>query len=369
MLDLEAGHGFVDALLRVWEAGDAFFPIDRRLPKAEAERVVEVVRPTAVIESDGQRRRLDGGEPLEADDAVVIATSGTTGVPKAVIHTHGSVRASALATSKAIDVDPAADHWLACLPPAHVGGLSVILRALVTGTPLTVHQRFDPVETDQAARDGANLVSLVTRALTQIDVAGFRRIVIGGAAPPPGLPDHVVATYGMTETGSGCVYGRYPIDGVQMQADEVGEIEIKADLLLRAYRTLEGEVDPLSHDGWFRTGDLGRIEEDGRVSIYGRAGDMIISGGENVHPVRVEQVLVTHPGVDEAVVLGRADPDWGHRVVACITTPADSTAPTLAELRELVKSELAAWNAPKELVLFDEFPKTALGKIRRSELL
>ncbi len=211
------------------------------------------------------------------------------------------------------------------------------------------------------------LVSLVTRALNQVDIFGFRKVLIGGAAPPPDLADHVIATYGMTETGSGCVYDGYPLDGVQLRATEAGEIEIKADLLLRAYRTKDGEIDPFTDEGWFRTGDLGRLDPDGRLWIDGRAGDMIITGGENVWPHRIERVLESHAGIAEAAVIGRRDPEWGHRVVAVIVPVAD-TAPTLDEVREWVRTELPAWNAPKELVVLDALPKTALGKIRRAEL-
>ncbi len=367
MLDLPAGQGFVDALQRVWDSGDAAFPLDQRLPRAEADRVIAVVRPTAVITSDGERRALDGGEPVTAGDAIVVATSGTTGDPKAVIHTHRSVAASAHATSDGLGADPTTDCWLACLPPAHIGGLAVIARALITGTELVVHEQFDPAATDRAAAEGATLVSLVTRALNQVDVHRFRKILIGGAAPPPDLPDHVIATYGMTETGSGCVYGGYPLDGVELRAAPNGEIEIRADLLLRAYRTRDGEVEPFTADGWFTTGDLGRIDADGRLWIDGRAGDMLITGGENVWPHRVERILELHPAIAEAAVVGRPDPQWGHRLVAFIVVDGDQT-PALDEIRDHVRADLPVWYSPKELVVVDSLPKTALGKIRKSEL-
>ena len=366
---MAAGPGFVDALQRVWAAGDAVFPLDRRLPKAEAKRVQAVVRPTAVIEDDGARRSLDGGLALPDGDAIVVATSGTTGHPKAVIHTHKSVAASAHATSGGLDADPATDRWLGCLPPAHIGGLAVIMRALITGTDLVVLESFDPAAADQAAADGATLVSLVTRALNQVDVTGFRKILIGGAAPPPDLPEHVIATYGMTETGSGCVYGGYPLDGVELRAAANGEIEIRADLLLRAYRTVDGEIDPFTADDWFPTGDLGRLDPDGRLWIDGRAGDMIITGGENVWPHRTEQVLTQHSAIAEAAVVGQTDPEWGHRVVACVVAADGQTVPPLSEIRDLVQQGLPLWYAPKELVVLDELPKTALGKIRKPDLL
>ncbi len=146
MLDMAAGPAFVDALKQVWDDGDAAFPLDQRLPQTEADRVIAVAQPTAVIGNDGERRALPGGKSVQLGDAIVVTTSGTTGEPKAVIHTHASVAASAHATSDGLGADPKTDRWLACLPPAHIGGLAVIMRALITGTELVVHSTFDPAE-------------------------------------------------------------------------------------------------------------------------------------------------------------------------------------------------------------------------------
>ena len=368
MLDLDPGPGFVEQLQRVWEAGDAVFPLDRRLPKAEAERVIAVVSPTAVIGEDGERRSLEGGLPTQPGDAVVVATSGTTGMPKGVVHTHDSVLASAKATSEGIGADPSTDRWLACLPPAHIGGLAVITRALVTGTGLIVHSSFDPMAVDQAARDGATLVSLVTRALNQVDVNGFRKVLIGGAAQPPNRPEHVIATYGMTETGSGCVYEGWPLEGVEMRASAKAEIQLRGPMLLRCYRTADGEHSPVDNEGWFSTGDLGRVEDDGRLWVDGRAGEMIVTGGENVWPSRIERVIESHEAVAEVAVVGRPDPEWGSRVCAVIVAEAGRNPPSVEELREHVLAELPAWNAPKEVVVVEALPRTSLGKIRRSDL-
>ncbi|MGI9615150.1 MAG: AMP-binding protein, partial [Acidimicrobiales bacterium] len=213
---MRGGPSYVEAIKRIWDAGDAIAPIDLRLPPAERERVMAAITPTAIVEEDGEIRSLDGGQPVEDGDAAVVATSGTTGEPKAVIHTHSSIEASANATSTALGVDPTSDRWLACLPLAHIGGLAVVMRCLVTGTDVEVHDRFDPAAVDRAAADGATLVSLVTRALTQVRAEGFRRIIIGGAAPPPDRPPNVIATYGMTETGSGIVYDRSPLEGLEL---------------------------------------------------------------------------------------------------------------------------------------------------------
>lgn len=381
-LALDGGPAFVDALQRVWDRGDAVFPLDPRLPATEAKRVLSAMAPAAIIESDGEQRSLDGGQAIEPGDALVVATSGTTGLPKGVVHTHAGVCASAVATSAAIGVDPTEDRWLGCLPLAHIGGLSVVTRALLTDTPLDVHPRFDVSAVREAAATGTTLVSLVTRALTQLDTNLFRMIVIGGAAPPPDRPINVVATYGMTESGSGIVYERKPIDGVEIRIDDDDEIWLRGPMMLRTYR--DG-TDPKDANGWFRTGDLGMMtsafsnaaiddtalhsaaSDDEYLHVFGRRGDVIVTGAEKVWPARVEPLLNEQPGVAEAVVVGRPHPDWGHQVVAVIV-PSTDQDPSLDQLRDAVRAQLPVWYAPQAIELVSALPKTALGKVRRDQI-
>ncbi len=366
-LALDPGQQFVSALRQVWANGDAAFPLDSRLSEAEQSRIMAAVMPTAVIEADGEPRRLNGGRPTEPGDALVVATSGSTGDPKAVVLTHDAVGASATATSAALKVDPTSDRWLCCLPPAHIGGLSVITRAIVTDTPLEVHPTFDAAAVRRSAAKGTTLVSLVTRALSEVPATLFRRILLGGAAPPPDRPANVIATYGMTETGSGVVYERRPLDGVEIRIDQAGQIWVRGPMLLRAYRTPVGDENPLDGAGWFPTGDLGTFNPDGSLRVFGRQGDVIVTGGEKVWPQRVEPLLCRQPGVADAAVVGRQHPDWGHEVVALVVGTQQGS-PTLPQLREAVKAELPVWYAPKALVLVPQLPRTALGKIQRDKL-
>jgi O-succinylbenzoic acid--CoA ligase len=264
-----------------------------------------------------------------------------------------------VATSRRLAVDPARDHWLACLPLAHVGGLSVVTRALVTGTPLTVLRGFDA---DAVQRSEATLVSLVATALGRIDPGRFRVIVLGGAAPPADLPANAVTTYGMTETGSGVVYDGLPLDGVEVRIDDGGQILLRGPMLLRCYRSGE---NPKDGGGWFPTGDAGRIDRDGRLHVAGRMADLIITGGENVWPDPVEAALRTHPAVADVAVAGRPDPEWGERVVAFVVPATGAPVPALDGLRAAVKETLPAYCAPKELVLVEALPRTALGKIQK----
>jgi len=341
---------FVETLLRAWEGGDAVLPVDPRLPPPARARLLEDL----------------GDREVEAGDALVVATSGTTGHSKGVILTHDAVEASARATSVRLAVDPATDHWLACLPLAHVGGLAVVTRALFTGTPLTVQDGFDPAAVEHSR---ATLVSLVPTALRRADTSRFRVVVIGGSAPPEDLPANAVTTYGLTETGSGVVYDGRPLDGVEVKLDpKTAEILVKGRMLLRAYRTAGSDVPALLPGGWFATGDAGRFAADGRLVVDGRLTDLIVTGGENVWPQPVEDILRRHPAVADAAVTGRPDPEWGQRVVAVVVPVRPGQPPTLDELRGAVKNELGAWHAPRELVLVDALPRTGLGKIRRSEL-
>jgi o-succinylbenzoate---CoA ligase len=341
-IDLPGGPDFVDELRRIWDAGDAAFPIDQRLPAPARDDLCATMRV---------------GEPVEPGDALVVATSGSTGHPKGVVLTHDAVAASAAATSARLGVT-AGDHWLACLPLSHVGGLSVVTRALHTGTRLTVLPAFDAEAVNASP---ATLVSLVATTLPRIDPTRFRTIVLGGSRPPADRPANTVATYGMTETGSGVVYDGVPLDGVEVDIAPDGEIRVRGPMLLRAYR--DGPV-PLTSEGWFPTGDLGHWLDDGRLHVEGRRGDLIITGGENVWPDSVEAALADHPDVAEVMVRGVDDPEWGQAVEAVVVPR--TTAPTLESLRDHVKQRHPAFMAPRHLTIVTALPRTALGKLRRA---
>jgi o-succinylbenzoate---CoA ligase len=360
-IDLPGGDRFVDALRRTWDEGDAAFPVDRRLPPPARQALLDTIAPDRLVDELGAHR-LDG-RGVDEGDALVVATSGTTGSPRGVVLTHAAVEASAAATSSRLDVSHH-DTWLACLPLSHVGGLSVVTRALVTGTGLVVHDGFGADAVQAAARHGATLVSLVPTTLRRIDPHLFHTVVLGGSRPPEDLPGNVVTTYGMTETGSGVVYDGVPLDGVEIRVDSDSEIHVRCAMLLRCYR--DGP-DPLV-DGWFATGDLGRLNDDGSLSVDGRRGDLIITGGENVWPAVVEAALLAHPAVAEVAVAGAPDIEWGQRIVAWIVPATASTAPTLASIRSMVGESLPMYMAPKEIRLVDSLPITSSGKVRRDDL-
>lgn len=358
-LDMPCGPQMVDRIRRAWDEGDAVFPLDQRLPVPARTVVMNAVKPTRVATVSDETTL--SGDHVETGDAVVVATSGTTGQPKAVVLTLDAVIASARATSQRLGVT-SNDKWLACLPASHVGGLSVILRSIVTDTPVIAVPAFSIESYDAAARDGATLVSLVSTALQRVDSSKFRTIVLGGSRPPQNRPSNTVTTYGMTETGSGVVYDGIPLEDVQIEIRD-SIIHIKAPMLMRAYRNADS---PFTSDGWFRTGDIGTIN-NGQLSVEGREGDLIISGGENVWPEDVEAAIRTSSFVADVCVAGISDPEWGQVVTAWIVPSGD--VPSLEDIRSHVKQTLPSHCAPRRIEIISEIPRTSLGKPRRADLV
>lgn len=378
--------GFVDALRAIWDTGDAAAPLDPRLPAAARRVMLDALRPTRIVGSDGEQHALPDGLGVEEGDALVVASSGTAGQPKGVVLTHDAVVSSAEATTDRLRVDPTRHSWLACLPLAHIGGLSVVTRALVTGAPLLVMPGFEAETVEAAGRTGrATHVSLVTTALARLDPSVFACILLGGSKAPESLPPNVVSTYGLTETGSGVVYDGQPLAGVEIalrfsdgtfagasdasgSPSREGEILVRAPMLFRCYRDgTRGRVTGPDGDGdWFATGDGGHFDESGSLVVAGRIDDVINTGAEKVWPDVVERVLSAHPDVAEVAVWKRSDPEWGERVVAWVV-PTDD-APSLDVLRQAVAEAIAPWAAPKELVIVDDLPRTASGKVRRRAL-
>lgn len=385
-LDLAGGPAFVAALRRAWDEGDAVLPVDQRLPAAGRADLLARVRPHEVVGPHGERRELHRDAPPVADgDALVVTTSGSTGAPKAVLHTHDGLRAHAEAVQAHLGVDPDRDRWLACLPLAHLGGLGVVLRAVLTGTPVDVLPGFDAAAVAAAPTErGTTLVSLVPTALDRLagpDVAALRWVVLGGSGDATPRPANVVHTYGLTETGGGVVYGGVPLPGVEVRVGPDGAIALRGPMLARGRRRPDGTVAPIvDADGWLATGDLGRwgrepvdasSPTDGAqplLWVEGRADDLIVTGGENVWPGPVEAVLGGHPAVAEVAVVGRPDPTWGQAVTAVVVASDPARPPVLDELRDHVRAVLPAHAAPRRLELVARLPRTALGKVRRAAL-
>ena len=360
-LDMPASKTFVDLVQRAWSNGDAILPIDQRLRPSGKKMLLDTMAPSEVIDASFTASSLPNGRPMQDGDALVIASSGSTGSPKGIIHTHSSLLAGAQASASRLQLT-SDDHWLVCIPVSHVGGFSVISRALHIGAALTLLPAFDVAAVQEAAKNGATHASLVATALSRIDASLFRTILLGGSSAPDDLPSNVIATYGMTETGGGVVYNGQPLDNVEIKIVD-GEIFLRCPMLMRAYR--DDQTISIT-DGWYATGDIGEIDENGKLSVRGRQSDMIITGGENVWPSVVEYSLTSHPLVNQVVVRGMPDTTWGQRVVAYVVLNDAAQTPEvklLSDLREHVKQTLPAFCAPQQIVVLADIPRTSLGKV------
>ena len=357
---MPCGPLMLERIKEAWDCGDAVFPLDQRAPQEMRRKLLEAAAPTVIATSQGDTSWK--GTPVDTGDALVVASSGTTGEPKCIVLTMDALHASARATHAFLNAS-AQDKWLCCLPPSHVGGFGVLARAILSDIPVIAVPGFSEDAYDDAARQGATLVSLVPTALQRIDPSMFRTILVGGSRAEGLLPDNCVTTYGMTETGGGIVYNGQPLQNVEIDIRE-SIVHVRAPMLLRQYR--DG-THPLSTDGWLRTGDVGSFH-DNILHVEGREGDLIITGGENVWPTVVEESLSTHPKVMEVCVAGVPDSTWGQVVTAWIV-PVDAQPFDLAEVRSHVKETLPSFCAPQQIFIVNEIPKTTLGKPQRSHLV
>lgn len=358
---MPCGPQMVDRIKRAWDQGDAVFPLDQRAPQSLRSRLIENASPTRIATEHDEISW--NGEPVQYGDALVIATSGTTGTAKCVVLTRDALNASAQGTHSFLQVS-SSDKWLCCLPPSHVGGFGVLARAILNDIPVIAIPNFQAETYEQAARQGATLTSLVPTALQRVDASLYRSILVGGSRAPEALPSNCITTYGMTETGGGIAYNALPLPSVEIEIRS-SMVHLKAPMMMREFR--DGS-HPFTADGWLPTGDIGTIDAHGLVHIEGRQGDLIISGGENIWPNTVEESLLEHPAVQEVCVGGVADPTWGHSVTAWIVTKGSAPL-TLDEVRAHVKQTLPSFYAPKKIILVTEIPKTSLGKPQRATLI
>jgi O-succinylbenzoic acid--CoA ligase len=370
---LPAGPSFGAALHAVLLLGAVAVPVDPRLPGEEVARrtggcAVVVDERTDLAGPPPPAGAIAGTHDLQAP-AMLVHTSGTSAQARPVTLTYGNWLWSALGSATALGLDPR-ERWLCCLPVAHVGGLSILVRSAIYQTTALLHERFDLDRVLAALRDpaGPTLVSLVPQTLARLLDAGLSRppalraVLLGGAAIAPALLERaaasavpVVATYGMTEACSQVLTGGAPLFCTRVWLGERDEVLVSGP-------TVSADAGPV-----LRTGDRGAVDPAGRLLVTGRLDDLIVSGGENVAPERVEAVLESHPGVVEAGVRGRADERWGEAVVATVV-PRDAEVLDVEQLRRFCRERLAPWEVPKELTIAAALPRTASGKLRRSEL-
>ncbi len=352
--------------------GAVAVPIDLRLRRSERE--ARTAGTVAVLEEPIAGPEASPRPPEPEATATLMFTSGTTAGPKPVALSYDNWMWNAIGSALALGLDPA-EKWLCPMPLAHVGGLSIQLRSAIYGTTVLLHERFDTERALAALLDPAEavtLVSLVPTMLARLLDAGLRdpptlrRVLLGGGPIAPALLSRaraagvaVAPSYGMTEACSQIATDGYPLLGVELRiAPSDGEV------LVRGRMVATGALAP---DGWLHTGDLGQLDGQGRLVIFGRQADTIVTGGENVAPVEVEAVLLEHPAVADAAVFGRDDPEWGEAVVAQVV-PADGARLAPAQLRAHCAERLAAFKVPKRFEEVARVPRGITGKLLRREL-
>jgi long-chain acyl-CoA synthetase len=368
---------------------------------------------TRVVDVTGPLLTLDGPDPVPItadrgadDDAVILYTSGTTGRPKGAELTHANLTRNAELTATTLLKNSTGDVVMGCLPLFHVFGLTCGLNATVAaGSTLTLLPRFDAGKAlEIIQRDRVTIFEGVPTMYAAMlhhtgerpDVSSLRLCVSGGAAMPVevlrGFEEAfgciILEGYGLSETSPVASFNHpdkvrkpgsigTPIAGVEMRlidadggdvpAGEVGEIAIRGHNVMKGYWGRPDATAEAITGGWFRTGDLARVDEDGYYYIVDRKKDLIIRGGYNVYPREIEEVLYEHPDVAEVAVIGIPHPELGEDVGAAVKLKPGGTA-TPADLRAFARERVAAYKYPRHVWIVDDLPKGPTGKILRREV-
>ena len=400
-LQVEKSVEAVVIYLAVLKVGAVFLPLNSAYTEAEVDYFLKDAEP-ALFLRDAQAFLAGAAdlppdlqaEPRAASDlAAIIYTSGTTGRSKGAMLTHGALAANALALHEAWGFTPD-DVLLHALPIFHVHGLFVALHcAFLSGCPMVWLNRFDEAAVLEGL-SGATVMMGVPTFYTRLlahpgltrEATAHMRLFISGSAPllesafeafEARTGHRILERYGMSEAviiTTNPLEGErkpgsvgFPLPGVDLRiggGEETGGIEIRGPSVFSGYwRMQEKTAEDFTADGFFITGDVGRLDPDGRLWISGRAKDLIISGGYNVYPKEVELLLDEHPGVRESAVIGIPHPDFGEGVVAVVEGKGDEAA-LIAALR----SRLAGYKTPKRIVFLDALPRNAMGKIQKALL-
>jgi O-succinylbenzoic acid--CoA ligase len=377
---LPPGFHWLEILAAHAQSGASFLPIDVRLSPGEQQRLIDVARPAVVVRPDEETILADTIPTDPRRGWALVPTSGTGGAPRIAQLPLAAVGTTLASSLDALDAS-AYDPWVACLSPAHIGGLLVLLRSVLTGSPVTILEGFEPGALLAEAPEGAH-VALVPTMLERLVRGGAHLgklgvLLLGGAALDPKLRHaaerlggRIVETYGCTESSGGVVYDGVPFTRTDIRVPEdTREIQLSGPTIMDGYRSdPAATARAFTGDGWLRTGDIGSLDEIGRLTIRGRTDEAIRTGAETVWPDEVEAVLRRHPKVADVAVAGRPDPEWGHHVVAWVVPSSPSDPPTLDQLREYCRDELARFKAPRDLRVVTALPRTASGKVRRSAL-
>jgi len=389
--------------------GAILVPLNWRLTAAEHRTILEDCKPKWIaFDKDFESHARGLGVPAleeksipkaeligsDADDILIVYTSGTTGKPKGAVLTQSALLWNGFNSIHAHDLSQS-DHVLTALPLFHVGGLNnQTLPALLAGATVTLHRRFDPaLWLADVARRRPTISLLVPATLQAVishaawastDLSSLKMLNAGSMV----IPDSMIRAFHDRGVPVGQIYGcteTAPIAVVLLKEDAVrklgstgkpalhcevklvdGEIWVRGPNVMRGYwNDPAGTAAALTPDGWFRTGDLARIDEDGYYWIMGRSKDVIISGGENIYPAELENVLADCPAIAEAAVIGMNDPKWGEAACACVVRKASIDEQAVLNL---FRDRLAKFKHPRRVVFLDSLPKNAMGKVQKHEL-
>jgi o-succinylbenzoate---CoA ligase len=385
-LTMPPGREMVVLVHALSKLGAELLPLSPRLTDAERTDVLRSERPMLELGDPGELTQTEADLPLlgehDMDDVHCrILTGGSSGVLRTVGLTYGNHLWSAVGSAFNIGVQPD-DCWLCCLPLSHIAGLSIVMRSVIYGTAVGLHDGFEVDRVAEALERGeASVASVVPTMLVRLlgadaDLSGPRAILVGGGPVPEaaleealGRGANVVQTYGLTEACSQVT--------TLATADAKRKLGSAGRPLLTTHlRIEEGEIlvqgptvapGCADADGWLHTGDLGRIDEEGFLYVEDRIDDLIVTGGENVVPAEVEKVLLRHPQVADAAVVGREDPEWQQAVTAVVVLSEDAELPA-EELRRHCAGELAGYKVPKRIEIASALPRSPSGKLLRRAL-
>jgi o-succinylbenzoate---CoA ligase len=385
------GHSaeYVVILHALVKLGAVAVPLDRRLAEGELDQLLGAVEPRLALREPGETTEAAEAADVVLDEEIdldavncVIHTSGSGGRPKPVELTYGNQLWNAIGSGVRIGVAPT-DRWLCCLPLHHVGGFAIVVRSALYRTGIVLEPFDTRAVASTIASEPVTVISVVPTMLARLldegaELDRLRCLLLGGGPCPQPLIERALdagvplsPTYGLTEAASqvatmapGETRLKPGSAGPPILTTEVRIDDEDGTILVRGPSVAPGTAGP---DGWLRTNDLGRLDDEGYLYVLGRADEVIVSGGENISPEEVERVLLEHPAVADVGVTAEAHPEWQEVVVAHVVLHegADVTA---AELQSFCRERLADFKTPKEIEFVAELPRNPQGKLLRRSL-